>query len=178
MLSDPDVRTAKMAEPTRMGWRRRQMALIATLAGLATFVIPSVWTDSEILGRTRWSPLQVILAVQAGTLPVDHRTPQVTAVFLGIDFFMGVGVVYCLLGLVAAAIVFLPSARFVGTAASIGAAVVLGEAQFEYQDLQEAIYGAPRSFASGHQVHAGADCLILLGVLGMLIWIAATKELD
>jgi hypothetical protein len=74
--------------------------------------------------------------------------------------------------------VFLPSARFVGYAAAIGAALVFADARYRYPDLQDAIYGAPRSFVSGHQVHAGTYCLILLGVLGLLIWIAATKELD
>ena len=178
MPNDSDVRTVKMAKPTRMGWRRRQMALIVTLIGLATFVTPLISTDSEVLGQTHWSPLQVISSLNAGTLPISQRMPQVLAVDLCIDFLTGVGVVYFLLGLVAAAIVFLPSARFVGAAAVTGAAVVLGDAQFHYHDLQDLLYSAPRSFASGHQVHAETNGLILLGVLGLLVWIAATKELD
>jgi hypothetical protein len=167
-----------MAKPNRMGWRSRQTALILTLIGLATFVTPLIWTDSEILGRTRWSPLDVVSGLYAGTLPIAHGMSREVSAFLVIDFFLGLGVVYFLLCLVAAAIVFLPSTRFVGTAAGIGALVVLKDAQYEYGDLQDAIYGAPSSFVSGHQVHAGTNCMVLLIVLGLLVWIAATKELD
>ncbi|MGA2349047.1 MAG: hypothetical protein ABSF70_01325 [Terracidiphilus sp.] len=104
--------------------------------------------------------------------------PPVLAAHLSVDFLFGVGVVYLLLGLIAAALVILPSARFVGAAATVSAAVVLADAQFRFSDLQDALYGAPRSFVSGHQVHAGTNSLILLGVLGLLVWIAATKEMD
>ncbi len=151
--------------------------MIVTLIGLATFVTPFVATDSEILGRSRWSPLQVILAVHAGTLPILHSLSPGLLV-LGIDMFFGLGAVYFLLTLITAAIVFFPSARLVGASAAVGGAVVWGDAKYGYSDFQEAIYGAPRAFASGHQVHAGTLCLILLGVLGLLVFIAATKQLD
>jgi hypothetical protein len=178
MLNDFDVGTDEAANPIRMGKQRRKMALLVTLIGLATFVTPLVWTDSEILGRTRWSPLGVISALFAGTLPIGHPMSRELALSLSIDFLMGVGVIYVLLGLVAAAILFLPSARFIGTAAAAGAAVVFGNARFRYPDLQDAIYGEPSSFVSGHEVHAGTNCVILLSVFGLLIWITATKELE
>lgn len=177
MPDDSYVRTAAITDPAKMGWHRRKMALIVTLIGLATLVTPLVETDSEVLGRTRWSPLQVVLALHAGTLPIAHRMSRELAVSLAIDFLIGVGIVYFLLSLIAAAIAFLPSARFIGSAAAFGAAVVLGDGQFDYPDLQDAIYGEPSSFA-GHQVHAGTNGLILLGVLGLVVWIAASKELD
>jgi hypothetical protein len=104
--------------------------------------------------------------------------PRELAAYLGVDFLIGIGVVYLLLGLVTAAILFLPSTRFIGSTSATGAAWVWGEARFRYQDLQDAIYGAPSSFISGQQVHAGTICLILLGVLLLLIWIAATRALD
>jgi hypothetical protein len=148
-----------------------------TLIGLATFVTPFVATDSEILGRTRWSPLQVILALHAGALPILHSL-SAGPVSISIDMFFGIGAVYFLLTLITVAIVFFPSARFVGSSAAIGGAVVWGDAKYRYFDFQDAIYGAPRAYASGHQVHAGTHCLILLGVLGLLVFIAATKQLE
>jgi hypothetical protein len=102
---------------------------------------------------------------------------RVNSVELSIDFLFGVGVAYLILILIATAILFFPSARFVVSAAAIGAATVWEETRFRYQDLQDAIYGEPSAFA-GHQVHAGTNSLFLLGVLGLLFWIAATKALD
>jgi hypothetical protein len=174
---DSDGSNVETVDSTRMGLRRRRMALIVTLLGLATFVCPLVETDSEVLGRTRWSALQVILELHSGRLPIRHEMSP-DYIFLGIDALLGFGTVYLLLSLIAAAIVFLPSARFVGSASLIGAAVVFGDAKYRYFDFQDGIYGAPSAFSSGHQVYAGIFCLILLGLLGLLAFIAATKQLD
>jgi len=161
-----------------MGRQRRKAALIVTGLGLATFVSPLIWTDSEILGQTRWSPLQIVLALHAGTLPIAARPPRELAVSLGIDFLFGFGLVYLLLAIVAAAIVFLPSVRFIAGAAGTGAAIVLADAKFEFPDFQQMLYGMPSAFASDHQVHAVSLFVILLGVEVLLLWIAATKQLD
>lgn len=174
---DSDDSAVETVDSTRMGWRRRRMALIVTLLGLATFVFPLVETDTQVLGRTRWSALQVILELHAGRLPIrpeiypDH-------IFLGIDALLGFGTVYFLLSLIAVAIVFLPSTRLVGFASAIGAAAILGDAQYRYFDFHDAIYGASPAFSSGHQVHARTFSLILLGLLGLLAFIAGTKQLD
>lgn len=178
MPLNPEVHIIKTTTPARLGWRRRQMALTVTLIGLGTFVTPLIGTDSEILGRTRWSPLQMILALGAGTLPIGHKTAGEFQPSTNIEFFMGVGVVYVLLGLVAAAILFLPSVRFVRVSTTVGVGCVLAGAKNDFRFLQEAIYGSWSYFAQGPQVHAGTNCLILLGVLGVLFWIAETKELD
>jgi hypothetical protein len=177
MPNDSEISTVRRDDPDKMGWQRRRMALIVTLIGLATFVTPFVATDSEILGRTRWSPLQVILALHAGALPILHSL-SAGPVSISIDMFFGIGAVYFLLTLITVAIVLFPSARFVGSSAAIGGAVVWGDAKYRYFDFQDAIYGAPRAYASGHQVHAGTHCLILLGVFGLLVFIAATKQLE
>jgi hypothetical protein len=177
---DSDDSTAKTVDPTRMGWRRRRMALIVTLIGLATFVNPLVETDSEILGRTRWSALQVIFALQAGRLPIRHMMSG-GLTFLGIDALFGFGAAYLLLSLIAAAIVFSPSARLVSGASVAGAFfanVVYRRARFGFSDFQDAIYGAPPAFTSGHQAHVGTLCLILFGVFGLLVFIAVTEQLD
>lgn len=166
-------------DPNRMGSRRRQMALIVTLIGLATFVTPLMEIDSEVLGRTRWSPLQVIVALHAGGLPI-HRPVATDHIFvlLGPEMLFGFGG-YFLLTLIAAAIVFSPSARFVGSSSALGAALTLGNGpRWAYFPFQEVIYGTTGAFADGHQVHAGIFCLVLLGVFGLLGFIAVTKQLD
>ncbi len=164
-------------DPTQMGPRRRRMALLITLIGLATFVTPLIGTDPGDSGRTRWSPLQILLALHAGELPAHHTIPA-DRMFLGIDAFLGLGVVYILLGVIALAIMLSPSARFIASVAATGAAITLGSSRHGYFDLQETIYGSPGVFASGHQIHAGTNCLILVGVLGLLGFIAVTKQLD
>jgi hypothetical protein len=182
LLSDSEFRIVAMSKPTELGARRRRMAMILTLIGLATFVNPLVSTDSEILGRTRWSPLQVVSAIRAGTLPVVSQLHQMSrgelGVNLSIDFLSGFGVVYLLLGLIAAAIVFFPSTRFIGGTSALTAAMLLGIVRSHYEDLQDVLYGAPSSFVSGHQVHAGILCSILLGVQLLLGFIVATKQID
>jgi hypothetical protein len=163
----------------RMGRRRRRMALVVTLSGLITFVRPLVSTDSKVLGRTDWSPLQILVALQAGTLPVQpYSSPREKVAFLGLDLLLGCGAVYFLLVVIAAAILAWPATRFVGFAAALGAVMMLETVRFEYPDLQDAIYGAPPAFVSGHRVHAGALGLILLGALVLLVYIAAHKGLD
>src|SRR6185437_8417610 len=106
------------ADPDKMGRRRRIFALIVTLYGLATFVTPFIATDTKILGHTRWSPLQIILALRAGTLPVSH-SPYSGPVSFVIDLLLGIAVAYFFLIVIAAGILFFPSTRFIGSSATI-----------------------------------------------------------
>ncbi len=154
------------------------MALFVTMIGLATFVSPLVETGSEVHEQTRWSPMQIILAIHAGALPLDHRMVRNDQLLsLGIDALFGVATVYLILILIAAMVAISPSERIVGSLAAGGAAMTLGEARWRYFDFQDAIYGAPSAFA-GHQVHAGINCMVLLGVLLLLVFIVATRALD
>lgn len=165
------------ADSEKLSPRRRKMALFVALLGLSTFASPMITTDSAIIGRTRWSPLQIILAVHAGTLPLPHWVPLSPA-NVAIDTFFGLGPVYVLLALITLAILFIPSPRLILSTAGIAAIGVLGEGRNRFRDLQELTYGTLPDFVSGHEVHGRTISLFLLGVLALIIWIAATKQLD
>ncbi len=173
------VLPSKTSDRGRMGATRRRMALMTALIGLATFVMPWVSTDTKVLGRTHWSPLQVLIALHAHRLPVQPQPSKVAySVFMGVYLVLGLGTAYLILIVIAAGMLISPSARFVGSAAALGAAATVSNIWWRYPDLQNAIYGAPSPFASGHHVYAGGNDLILLLALGALMWIAAAKELD
>jgi hypothetical protein len=157
-----------------MGRQRRRVTLVVTLLGLFTFVMRLISTDPKVLGHTLWSPLQVVIAILSGRLPLQPVQP---VGLLGVDALLGCGIVYLLLIAIAVAILVFPSGKFVGTAAALGGAMLLGSLQFQYPDLQDAIYGAPRAFASGH-VNGGVFTLTLLGVLALLLWVATSSGLD
>jgi hypothetical protein len=160
-----------------LGRRRRMMVLIVALIGLASFASPLIRTDSPVLDRVRWSPLEIASEVYEGALPV-RSDPQSRAVFLAVDVILGFGAVYLLLLLIGVAAVLFPREGLVGTAAALGGIAILCDGRrVRYYDLQDFIYGESYAFA-GHAVHAGALALVLLGVLGLLLWISATKALD
>jgi uncharacterized membrane protein YdjX (TVP38/TMEM64 family) len=159
--------------PARMRRRRRQMTLVVALIGLASFVTPLVQAE-PISGRMRWSPYQILVALHAGKLPIHQPVP---AASLWIDVLMAFGPAYVLLIAIVVAAVFLPSARFVVASAAIAGGSLVGSLRFQGRELREAIYGAPGAF-TGHQVHVGTYCLVLLAVMAMLIYVGSTKELD
>lgn len=165
------------ADSEKLSPRRRKMALFVALLGLSTFVSPMITTDTEILGHTRWSPLQIVLGLHAGRLPLPRWAP-LSPVDLAIDVLFGLGTAYVLLTVVALAIAFFPFARFILYTASIGAAAILADGRNRFSDLQDLTYGVPAAFVSGHEVHGRTISLFLLGVLALIIWIAATKQLD
>jgi hypothetical protein len=160
------------------------MVLIITMIGFASFVSPFVRTDSAVLGRTQWSPLQIVIELHKGTLPVCSSDafsacddPRSRFVDECLDAVLGCGAAYALLCAIAAAALLFPRANFIVLVAALGIIPVCGEAKSRYADLQGLIYGAPFPFA-GRYVHAGVLCLILAGVFGLLIWIAVTQALD
>ncbi len=165
---------ARRPWPGMMGWPRRRLELIVTLLGLLTFAMRLVSTDPKVLGQTFWSPLQVVTGILSGRLPLQPVQP---AGLLSIDLLFGSGIVYLFLIAIAVAILFFPSVKFVGISAAVCCAVMVANVQFQYPDLQEAIFGAPRAFASGH-VNGGVFALTLLGVLALLLWVATSSGLD
>ena len=138
----------------RLGRRRRWMALIVSSIGLATFFSPLIRTDSPILGRTQWSPLQIVLELHKGTLPVKgYLEPK--SVFLTVDALFGCAPMYAMLLVILAAALLLPRVEVIALCAGMAGAAAYGEAKWGYSDLQDVLYGAPDAFVSGNRVHAG-----------------------
>jgi hypothetical protein len=171
----PDL-PARNSRSGGLGRRRRRMVLIVTFIGLASFASPLIKTDSPVLDRGRWSPLEVAIGVHNGSLPV-HRELQGSGVELGLDQIFGCAPAYILLLAIAGAALVFPRADLVGVAAVLGALAAAEDGRLRYTDLQDFIYGEPYAFA-GHAVYAGALELVLLGVFGLLLWISVTKALD
>jgi peptidoglycan/LPS O-acetylase OafA/YrhL len=56
------------------GERRRRIAMGIVVLGLCSFFVPLIGTDPAVLGRVRWSPLDVLLQLHAGTLSIPAGT--------------------------------------------------------------------------------------------------------
>lgn len=172
----------EVPEPRRLGPRRRQMALIVILMGLATFVTPLISTDSPVLGRTQWSPLEIAEGLSTGKLPIVRyatSNPAYRRVELTLALSLGFGSIYLFLIGIAAAILFFPSPKFVGYSAGSAAAFILGELQFyDSSSLQMTLYGVPSVSSSDGRTHIGVFYMTLLTLCGLLALIAAWKELD
>jgi hypothetical protein len=178
-LNDPAPETPAKVRRGVLGKRRRSMVLILTMIGIASFVSPLIRTDSQVLGRTRWSPLQIVIQLHRGTLP-DCRSylstlcednPRAKLVFMTLDAVAGFGTGYAMLLAIVMIVVLFPRAELVGAAAVIGAIAVGKNGQYGYDDLQD-------FFGGGHHAHGRALELALVGIFVLMIWIAVTKALD
>jgi|SRR5208283_4701775 len=182
-LSDiPPQMPCQALHPGRLGKRRQRIVLFLTMIGLASFVSPLIRTDTQVLGRTRWSPLQIAVELHKGTLPgcylKDHELcddPGEKIVELAFNAVFGAGTAYAMLVAIAASALLFPWSKFVSGASVIGAiATAVVQRRGNDSDLQYFIC----SGTSVCHVHNGAFVLVLLLVFGLLIWIAATKQLD
>ncbi len=177
----PPGEPGKTLSPGRLGRRRRQMILFISLMGLASFTLPLIKTDSPVLGRTQWSPLQIAIELHEGKLPGCDGPIGCDPGWSLVSFILavamgGFGIAYGLMLAIAAATLLFPSAEFVIFAAGGGIVAMLAEGRSRFFDLQEFLYG-PYDFA-GQQVHAKALGLSLLGAFALLAWIGTTKALD
>ena len=161
-----------------LGKRRRLMVIVIAAIGLISFGSPIIRTDSEVLGRTQWSPLQIGLELYKGNLPIcylnepaDFKNPHAHIVDLGISAAMGSGIELVLLIAIVLAALFWPNAGFVGVAAFFGLDLILVSGKYNWDEFDDYI-------CAGTIVHSTAFEMILLGVFALLLWIAATKALD
>jgi hypothetical protein len=168
---------AKIPRSGRLGGRRRKMVLVIAMIGLTSFASPLIRTDSPVLGRTQWSPLQVVIDLHKGTLPDCQsyselcEPPNTKLVYMTLDVTLGFGTAYAALLAIVVAALLLPRAEFVGASAGLAALLILKDGQYGFDDLQA-------FFGSHHHAHGRALELALVGIFGLLIWISATKALD
>lgn len=149
------------------------MAMAFTLLALGTFLTPLIGTTPKVLGQSHWSPLQVLTAMISGILPLQRvLAPQVD---FTIDVLLGPGIVYLILIAIAVVLLVFPSEKFVGLGAAAGCLTLYFDLKYHYTALQEAIFGAPSSFALGH-VNGAVFTLTLGGLLVMLLLIAIAKD--
>jgi hypothetical protein len=171
--------------------RRRLMVLVVAFLGLLTFVSPLIKTNPAVLGQTRWSPMQIATGLREGALPV-YRLPGSGPVGVQVDAVLGFWAIYILLLAIVMADLLLPRSQFVVIAAGLGLGAALGSIRVGFSNLERTIYGPYSSplgsthpaFVAGNLVFYGdgvnawAFVLILLGLFGLLIWIAKVEALD
>jgi hypothetical protein len=63
----------------RLGAVTRTLGALVIGAGLLTFFVPLITTSPPVLGRTHWSPLEIIVQMCAGQLPRSHGTHSVSS---------------------------------------------------------------------------------------------------
>jgi hypothetical protein len=168
--------------PSCLGPRTRRMAILLTLVGLATFVVPLVGTNPAVMGQPRWSPMQIIGGLMNGNLPAavlltktgDHAIGGLALVN---SLLFGTLFEYAML---AAILVFVlgSAQRFlIGAAASMGVLAALIEMR-GYSDIQLAILGGAPGTVGGQQVQAMTLCMIFFAVMILLLVIASWRELE
>jgi hypothetical protein len=84
------VRAGRRGPMTPLGARRRQLASLVIVVGFRTFFIPLVTIDPPVLGRTRWSALNIAAEIYRRNLPVPegHFDPGLTEITLIYVFMM------------------------------------------------------------------------------------------
>jgi hypothetical protein len=152
-----------LAEP--LGGRRRSLAFLAVTAGLLTFFLPLVTTDSDVMGRSRWSPWDISWQIYEGNLPRSIPI-RVMLVYLILVFALGT---LCLspsrLGLARIAVFGLLASCFW---------------RGDRIDFELLFYGKISYDNSGLIRHVGFVDLTIafLGALGALLYIAVNEDLD
>jgi hypothetical protein len=168
--------------PSTLGPRTRQMTLLLTLVGLATFFVPLVETSVPVMGQSHWSPWQIAGGMMKGDLPAavlltDRGLGAIRwLTFVNTTLF---GALFIYIMLAAVLVVALGKAQRVilGGLAALGMISALIELR-GFSDLQLAILGGPPGSVGGQRVEAIAMGCVWFGVLGLVLVIAAWKELE
>jgi hypothetical protein len=137
---------------------------------MLTFFEPLIATNPPVMGRTRWSVLDVVLKVRDGKLPVVVNS------FLFLDLSILITLIYLFLLLALVAVCLLPIQRLLGVISAVGGAIVYTAWQWGRMPLEMMFYGHwgvgdwPAKF--------GPLMLTLLAVMLVLVFIATHEALD
>jgi hypothetical protein len=168
--------------PRNLGPRSRQMALVLTLVGLATFVAPLITTVPAVMGRAEWSPWEMFMGVTGNTLPAAvlltdqgfhdlHWLVFVDSLLLGALFD------YALLAAVLVSVMGNASRKVVGGVGALGILATLVEMR-KFADFQLAIFGGMPWTVGGQHVRAVTWSVVMLAVMVLLLVVAVIKEFD
>ena len=135
------------------------MALI--MIGLFSFLAPLVVTDPPVMGRSRWSLLDIVHGYQGGKLPRD--ADNIGFWILALHF----GAIYLLLILAGTALYSFPGQQLLMWIGLIGAIITLEMLRQELE-FKALFYGHPMSYgvhASGHVRYAGIASLLFTAMV-------------
>lgn len=168
--------------PKMLGPRSRQLALILTMVGLVTFVVPLITSVPAVMGRTEWSPWEMFMGVTGNTLPAaviltDQGMHDVRWLIFVDTAMLGAMFDYAVLAAVLISVLGKASRKVVGGAAALGMLATLVEMR-RCEDFQLAIFGGTPGSLGGQHVRAMTWCVVMLAVMALLLTIAVFKEFD
>jgi hypothetical protein len=168
--------------PKVLSGRSLQLTLLLSLVGLATFFVPLVTTSVPVMGKSHWSPWEIVYGVISGDLPaaVLLTARGLSAVrwltFTNTMLFGGLFIYLMLAGVLVVAF-SVPRRIVIGAMAALGVVAALIELR-GFSDAQLAILGGPPESVGGQHVHAMGLGVVWFAVLALVLAIAARKELE
>lgn len=159
-----------------LGRRRQMFATVVLLLGLLSFFLPLIKTAPPVMGRTLWSPWDITVEMCGGQLP------PTTSGGLGARLFsipIMISTIYVLQIVALLAVALRRSSAILKSMAAIG----VFTSWFWRGDrvlFEELFYGnfSYRDFSLVRRVSFGQHTLILLGMMGILWFIATNDDLD
>jgi hypothetical protein len=168
--------------PKTLGPRSRQMAVLLTLVGLATFVVPLITSVPSVMGRTDWSPWEMFMGVTGNTLPAAviltaQGMHDVRWLILADTALLGALFDYSLLAAALISVMGHASRKVIGSAGALGVLATLVEMR-QFADFQLAIFGGTPASLGGQHVDAMTWAVVMLVVMALLLVVAVLKEFD
>ena len=157
-----------------LGPRRRTLATAVLILGLFSFFLPLIKLDIPVLSKTQWSPFDIAEKMYEGELPPNTIGRDITSsvpLMIPTLYILQLGALFSVA--ISRSPVILKSIAVIGVCTSW---LWRGDrASFE-----ELFYGtfSYRNFSLVRRVSFGQHTLILLGVMGVLWFIAANSDLD
>lgn len=157
-----------------LGPRRRIFAIAVLMLGLFSFFLPLIKLDIPVLSKTQWSPFDITLKVYEGDLPVMGPTGRdLTSIPIMIPALY-------LLELIALFSVVISRSPVTLKNIAVISVCTSWLWRGDRASFEELFYGkfSYRDFSLVTRVSFGQHTVILLGVMGILWFIAANSDLD
>lgn len=164
-----------------VGPRRKSWALVVIAAGMLTFFVPLVTTDTAVLGKTQWSVLDLATHVLAGKLPPStRRFVSPAPACLGLGFMLLAVSLRLFYAAVAVLLSFHSLSRKLSIVGLTGIFVAAETWQWDKNSFEEILYGgwSYNNLRLVRHVGFGQLILAIIVVMGGLVYIARDKSLD
>ena len=157
---------------TRLGKRRRQIAIVLVVVGLFSALAPTIETQPPVMGRSYWSILEVARTAAEGGLPDGRDIPDL------IGALAPFAIAYLLLIFALALLCLFPDYRLLGRVAMFGiVACTLGLREVTHDPgSRRLFYGVWYSRADS--VNYWELVLILFVVMMALLLISVAEGMD
>ena len=157
-----------------LGPRRRRLATAFLVLGLFSFFLPLIKLDTPVLNKTRWSPFDIAQKVYEGDLP-----PNVLGRDLTDSMPIMIPTLY-LLQLVALFSVAISKSPVILKNIAVIGVCTSWLWRGDRASFEQLFYGtfSYQNFSLVRRVSFGQHTFILLGVMGILWFVAVNSDLD